>query len=204
MRLWILIFMDFCTSRKADIYQINQNSEPVKVQKQRLGYSEISQIDFMLNQSERKILWFTHCALYSVFSILPSLILGYIGDRIGYRTVLIINLILAGISATSFDWTPRFTEYIRTPTIHFNATSDQNEVLKFVWPLDCNSENITATDCKNDPILSDEDFSLNLDQFVNCTNSMDGSDLELDMLPNFTCKFNKKRNCVSCAFEIAS
>ena len=127
-----------------------------------------------------------------MFSILPTLILGYIGDRIGYRTVLIINLILAGISATSFDWTPRFTEYIRTPTIHFNATSDQNEVLKFVWPLDCNSENITVTDCENDPILSDEDFWLNLDQFANCTNSMDGSDLELDMLPNFTCKFNKK------------
>ena len=101
-------------------------------------------------------------------------------------------MILAGISATSFDWTPRFTEYIRTPTIHFNATSDQNEVLKFVWPLDCNSENITGIDCENDPILSDEDFWLNLDQFANCTTSMDGSDLELDMLPNFTCKFQKK------------
>ena len=51
------------------------------------------------------------------------IILGYIGDRIGYRTVLIIALILSGLSATSFDWTPRFKEFHRIPTITFNSTN---------------------------------------------------------------------------------
>ena len=53
---------------------------------------------------------------------LRIIILGYIGDRIGYRTVLIIALILSGLSATSFDWTPRFKEFHRIPTVTFNST----------------------------------------------------------------------------------
>ena len=82
---------------------------------------------------------------------------GYIGDRIGYRIVIIINVIIVSLSATSFDWTPRFIEYYRTPTITFNTTSDVTEVLQFHWPIkDCTIDNITINDCTSDPILSKE------------------------------------------------
>ena len=95
---------------------------------------------------------------------------GYIGDRIGYRIVIIINLIIVGLSAISFDWTPRFVEFYRTPTITFNATADVTEVLQFQWPIqDCSIKNITVNECKNDIILSEDNFWINLDVFSNCS-----------------------------------
>ena len=113
---------------------------------------------------------------------------GYIGDRIGYRIVIIINLIIVGLSAISFDWTPRFVEFYRTPTITFNAPSDVTEVLQFQWPIqDCSIKNITVNECKNDIILSEDNFWLNLDVFSNC--STDNISLTLYEVPKFICKF---------------
>ena len=113
---------------------------------------------------------------------------GYIGDRIGYRIVIIFNVIIVSLSATSFDWTPRFIEYYRTPTITFNTTSDVIEVLQFHWPIkDCKIDNITFNDCKNDPILSKEDFWLSLEDFSNC--STDNISLTMNEIPEFMCKF---------------
>ena len=115
--------------------------------------------------------------------------IGYIGDRIGYRIVLVVNLIIAGLSATSFDWTPRFVEYYRTPTISFNATSNIPEVLQFQWvPNDCNMNNITVDYCENDEILMNEDFWLNLDVFSNCS-LINSSSVSLQDIPEFLCEF---------------
>lgn len=56
------------------------------------------------------------------FGIIPALtffaspIAGFIGDRLGYRAILIVSITLTGISATCFDLTPRFSEQIRAPT----------------------------------------------------------------------------------------
>ena len=114
---------------------------------------------------------------------------GYIGDRIGYRIVIIINLIIVALAATSFDWTPRFIEHYRTPTITFNATSEVAEVLQFQWPIpDCSIENVTINDCKSDFILSEEDFWLDLNVFSNC--STENISMKLDEVPEFMCKFN--------------
>ena len=125
----------------------------------------------------------TFIQLFKTFYILQ----GYIGDRIGYRVVIIINLIIVTLSATSFDWTPRFIEYYRTPTVTFNATSDVAEVLQFQWPIqDCSIENITINNCKSDFILSEQDFWLNLDIFSTC--SPDNISLILNEVPEFMCK----------------
>ena len=43
--------------------------------------------------------------------------LGYIGDKIGFKIVLAVTLFSAGLSATAFDWTPRFNEYYKIPTL---------------------------------------------------------------------------------------
>ena len=113
---------------------------------------------------------------------------GYIGDRIGYRIVIIINLIIVALSATAFDYTPRFIEYYRTPTITFNATSDVTEVLQFQWPVqDCIIANVTIDDCKNDFILREEDFWLDLEVFSNC--STNNISLTLDEVPEFLSKY---------------
>ena len=118
---------------------------------------------------------------------------GYIGDRIGYRIVIIINLIIVGLSAISFDWTPRFVEFYRTPTITFNATADVTEVLQFQWPIqDCSIKNITVNECKNDIILSEDNFWLNLDVFSNC--STDNISITLYEIPEFISKFKSIRS----------
>ena len=126
-------------------------------------------------------------------------ILGYIGDRIGYRIVIIINLIIVGLSAISFDWTPRFVEFYRTPTITFNATADVTEVLQFQWPIqDCSIKNITVNECKNDIILSEDNFWLNLDVFSNC--STDNISLTLYEVPQFISKFISISSYIKLAF----
>ena len=97
-------------------------------------------------------------------------------------------MILLTLSATSFDWTPRFIESYRIPIITFHATQDVQEVLQFQWPLpDCRSEKITVEDCESDSILIEEDFWLNLDVFSNC--SSNNNSLILDTKPEFQCKF---------------
>ena len=124
---------------------------------------------------------------------------GYIGDRIGYRIVIIINLIIVGLSAISFDWTPRFVEFYRTPTITFNATADVTEVLQFQWPIqDCSIKNITVNECKNDIILSEDNFWLNLDVFSNC--STDNISLTLYEVPKFISKFISISSYIKLAF----
>ena len=124
---------------------------------------------------------------------------GYIGDRIGYRIVIIINLIIVGLSAISFDWTPRFVEFYRTPTITFNATADVTEVLQFQWPIqDCSIKNITVNECKNDIILSEDNFWLNLDIFSNC--STDNISLTLYEVPKFISKFISISSYIKLAF----
>ena len=124
---------------------------------------------------------------------------GYIGDRIGYRIVIIINLIIVGLSAISFDWTPRFVELYRTPTITFNAPSYVTEVLQFQWPIqDCSIKNITVNECKNDIILSEDNFWLNLDVFSNC--STDNISLTLYEVPQFISKFISISSCIKLAF----
>ena len=124
---------------------------------------------------------------------------GYIGDRIGYRIVIIINLIIVGLSAISFDWTPKFVEFYRTPTITFNATADVTEVLQFQWPIqDCSIKNITVNECKNDIILSEDNFWLNLDIFSNC--STDNISLTLYEVPKFISKFISISSYIKLAF----
>jgi hypothetical protein len=49
--------------------------------------------------------------------VLTLTFLGYIGDKIGFKIVLAVTLFSAGLSATAFDWTPRFNEYYRIPTL---------------------------------------------------------------------------------------
>ncbi len=38
---------------------------------------------------------------------------GFIGDRLGYKLLLIVNIILMGVSQTTFDLTPRYSEEVQ-------------------------------------------------------------------------------------------
>jgi hypothetical protein len=76
--------------------------------------------------------------------------IGYLGDKIGYNTVLVVNLLGCALAQTSLDWTPRFYEHHRVPTLSVlqNETFQADEIVQFVWPLQCNTTNVTIEDCK--------------------------------------------------------
>ena len=76
--------------------------------------------------------------------------IGYLGDKIGYNTVLVVNLVGCALAQTAFDWTPRFYEHHRVPTLSVlqNETFQADEIVQFVWPLQCNTTNVTIEDCK--------------------------------------------------------
>ena len=77
--------------------------------------------------------------------------------------------------------------YYIFPNAYTNSELDTAEVLQFTWPLDCNMRNVTVDDCKNDEILNDIDFWVNLDRFSNCSSTFNSS-MTLDDVPDFKCK----------------
>ena len=114
---------------------------------------------------------------------------GYLGDKIGYNTVLVVNLIIAALTQTAFDWTPRFYEQHRIPTLSVlkNETFQMDEIIEFVWPLQCNNTNITIQDCKADSeALIDNSFWLNINEYM-CNGN--DSVINIDTEPYFECKF---------------
>ncbi len=46
--------------------------------------------------------------LYPIVTVFAAPISGFIGDRFGYRPVLIVYTILAGVIGTSFNFIPQF------------------------------------------------------------------------------------------------
>ena len=87
----------------------------------------------------------TQCTLKN-----PNPYIGYLGDKIGYNAVLVVNLLGCALAQTAFDWTPRFYEHHRVPTLSVlqNETFQADEIIQFVWPLQCNTTNVTIEDCK--------------------------------------------------------
>ena len=81
-------------------------------------------------------------------------------------------MIGSGLTATAFDYTPRFTEYYQIPTItaRHNESNGVDEILQFVWPLECNITDITSDHCQDSEILENKNFWLNLSAFTNCDN----------------------------------
>ena len=115
---------------------------------------------------------------------------GYLGDKIGYNIVLVVNLIGCALAQTAFDWTPRFYEHQRIPTISVihNDTFQMDEIIQFAWPLQCNNTNITMEECRTDAeALYENNFWQNINQHISC-NSNDTVHLNItDKEPFFQC-----------------
>ncbi len=126
-----------------------------------------------------------------MFQRKKNVFLGFIGDRVGYNVLLIVNLILAGVSATCFDLTPRFKKHYKIPTLTVGYDSNTNTTLalEFLWPVENCTLNATVDDCKEAPILSQEGeiFWENPADFMNCDSS-NKPDFNLTEEPYFPCK----------------
>ena len=135
--------------------------------------------------------------LFATCVILPT---GFIGDKIGYNFVVAFHLVSAGITATAFDWTPRYHEYYRIPTI--TTINTTQEIIEFTWPLDCTSTNVTIEDCQNAEILYDDVFWGNMTSYVSCHNiSIPTPDDTI--IPDFQCNINAVSCVLRCIFYVS-
>ena len=90
---------------------------------------------------------------------------GFVGDKIGYRPVLIFNLLLVGAAATSFTFISVYKEYTKVPhAILYKASKVTEEpavpyaLLSIVWSL-CDEE-----------VTESEGSCGQLKQFLKCLN----------------------------------
>ena len=81
----------------------------------------------------------------------PSHHLGFIGDKIGYRPVLIFNILLTGLASTSFIFMPAYKEYQKIPhaILYKNSAVGEDSAIAYtlvsvVWST-CDEE---LTECK--------------------------------------------------------
>ena len=100
---------------------------------------------------------------------------GFIGDRIGYKPVLLVSIIAIALCGTCFDFIPRYKEYYRYPSamITLNTTNNNSFILKSVnWPItypECDvrdTHNITL--CENSPPLTNETFYDDIKTYLRC------------------------------------
>ena len=70
-----------------------------------------------------------------------------------------------------------------------NESNAINEVLQFVWPLECSDQDITSDKCQKSKILYDEHFWLNLHSFTDCNSNE--TKITINRIPRFECKYAK-------------
>ena len=113
-------------------------------------------------------------------NLLMSRNLGFIGDKIGFKPILLVSIIGVGLTGTCIDLTPRYKEFVRYPSALLS--NKNNDGVSFTlqsidWPTgypSCNDRadyNLTA--CENSPPFKEAQFYENLVQYLECqdTNS---------------------------------
>ncbi len=115
--------------------------------------------------------------------------------------VFIVNLIIAATSATAFNWTPRFKEYYRNPTLKIGQNPDAQEatVLEFIWPLEgCNvTTNSTDIDCMYAPILGPDgdNFWNDVVNFIHCGSGSSNPVFDIPPDPDLPCNVSSNQLC---------
>lgn len=100
---------------------------------------------------------------------------GFIGDKIGYKPVLLVSIVGIGLCGTCFDLIPRYKEYLRYPSamVTMNSSNNNSFILRSVlWPItypECNvRETHNVTFCENSSPLTNETFYDDLNTYLRC------------------------------------
>ncbi len=105
--------------------------------------------------------------------------------------MLIINIFIAGLSSTAFDWTPRYKETYQVPTM--TVARHENEPFYYVeslaWPFSCSDKDgteLTKENCKSSiAYLDDLDIWPSFQDRISC-NSQFNQSLDLNSSPEFS------------------
>ena len=108
--------------------------------------------------------------LYPLITMFSGPISGFIGDKLGYRVILIIYILMSGAAATAFHFVPRCGEHKLQPhALLYNAggTDEQySQLLSVNWAL-CDMYDGSATTTSNASMSSSS-----------CTESLAAIDLQ--------------------------
>ena len=111
---------------------------------------------------------------------------GFIGDRVGYRWVLVVSMVITALFGTFLDLTPRFSVDVKAPTATlFKAHDDPSfQLVSVEWPL-CHMDTLTDSDCE-DSLLLLNDFE-NITSYLSCDEPISLLDEDFELFsPNVT------------------
>ena len=109
------------------------------------------------------------------------------GDKIGYKPVLLIAMVMIGLFGTCFDLTPRYKEFTRLPMASVRMKGHDNTsfvLMSVMWPItypECNirkSNNVTL--CDGSSPLVNQTFFDDIMKYMRCEN--DGNAYEIKSL----------------------
>ena len=95
-----------------------------------------------------------------------NIFLGYIGDRIGYKKVVMTCMIGTAIAGTCFDLTPRSSTIIQFPKLWVTQNESESQIQSIQWPI-C-VETLTSEDC-NDALEENYYFDF-ISNYTDCQN----------------------------------
>ena len=110
------------------------------------------------------------------------------GDKIGFKPILLTSVIGYGICATFIDLTPRYKEYERHPSALLSRNANEEgafTLMEITWPLSSPKCDVTKsaeiTLCEESPLYKTNDFYEDLINYLSCENG-DGDSAAVDRL----------------------
>ena len=128
--------------------------------------------------------------------------LGFLGDKIGLKPILLGTIIGMGVCGTFIDLTPRYKEYLRRPNALLTSDniSEGSFILRSVqWPTDypnCNNrENHDLALCDNATPVINASFYDDLINYLDCKNEA-GDVVEITLLDTSLFRFPSNNSLV--------
>ena len=127
-------------------------------------------------------------------------ILGFLGDKIGLKPILLIAMVGMAISGTCIDLTPRYREYYKYAQALATAKNStrRSYVLRSIqWPInspDClSSGDQDLALCKNAPPVVDPKFYDSIIEYMDCKDGSENS-VEIEILDTSFFKYPSNNN----------
>ena len=116
---------------------------------------------------------------------------GFIGDKLGYRVILIVYLLISGAAATAFHFVPRCGEQKLEPhALLYSTITDQNpQFLSVNWAL-CDGKHANLTSTLSMSRSSCTEFLATIDltdlpRYLNCTGKDNNSSADFKVSGEF-------------------
>ena len=110
------------------------------------------------------------------------------GDKIGFKPILLTSVIGYGICATFIDLTPRYKEYERHPSALLSRNDNEKgafTLMEITWPLSSPKCDVTKSAeimlCEESPLYNTNEFYEDLINYLSCENR-DGDAAAVDRL----------------------